>query len=175
MLINRVEHEGASLQSGFLKVLSRKLSPALPSWTILFLLRESSRHPLRKTATSSIDGKDSCVTVTLSSMSASKLDTSIAFGPFAVQASGQRLTLPADSVRVHKNGIEFRTAAPFAPWTEMTIELETPLDTRRIQANGVVVACTGNRHSGFVVSMVFTHLSPQSQQRLQTLATGYAM
>ena len=108
-------------------------------------------------------------------MSASKLTTSQAFGPFAVQCSGQRITLPAGSVRVHKNGIEFVSAEAFSPWMEMTVELETPVDNRRIEANGIVVACHGNRHTGFTVSMVFTNLSPQSQARLHTLATGYSM
>ena len=58
----------------------------------------------------------------------------------------------------------------------MTVELESPLDTLRIQAHGVVVDCAGSWHEGFVVSMVFTQLSPQSQARLDTLAAaGYSM
>jgi hypothetical protein len=108
-------------------------------------------------------------------MSASKLDTSLTFGPFLVQSGGQRLTLPARAVRVHKNGIEFRSPSSFAPWTEMTLELEAPSDTRRIQATGVVVACTGDRHSGYQVSLVFTHLSAQSKARLDILASSYSM
>jgi hypothetical protein len=108
-------------------------------------------------------------------MSASKLNTPQPPGPFLVRFLGQRLTLPNGSVRVHKNGIEFRSPEAFSTWTEMTVELETPLDDRRIHANGIVVACNGNRHQGFTVSMVFTNLSPQSQERLHTLATGYFM
>jgi hypothetical protein len=34
----------------------------------------------------------------------------------------------------------------------------------------VVVACHGNRHTGYVVSMVLMNLSRQAQQRLDTLA-----
>lgn len=108
-------------------------------------------------------------------MSASKLDTSLTFGPFLVQSGGQRLTLPAGTVRVHKNGIEFRSPDSFAPWTEMTLELEAPTDSRRIQATGVVVACTGDRHNGFVVSLVFTRLSAQSKARLDVLASSFSM
>lgn len=95
--------------------------------------------------------------------------------PSRSSARGQRITLPAGSVRVHKNGIEFVSPEAFSPWMEMTVELETPVDNRRIEANGIVVACHGNRHTGFTVSMVFTNLSPQSQARLHTLATGYSM
>ncbi|HAM70347.1 MAG TPA: hypothetical protein DCM86_01740 [Verrucomicrobiales bacterium] len=108
-------------------------------------------------------------------MSASKLNTPEPAGPLLVRSLGQRLTLPTGSVRVHKNGIEFRSPEAFSAWTEMTVELETPEDERRIQANGVVVACAGNRHEGFTVSMVFTNLSPQSQARLHTLAAGFFM
>lgn len=108
-------------------------------------------------------------------MSASKLDTSLTFGPFLVQSGGQRLTLPARAVRVHKNGIEFRSPSSFAPWTEMTLELEAPSDTRRIQATGVVVACSGDRHTGYQVSLVFTRLSAQSKARLDILASSYSM
>ena len=108
-------------------------------------------------------------------MSASKLNTPEPAGPLLVQFMGQRLTLPTGSVRVHKNGIEFRSPEAFSAWTEMTVELEAPEDERRIHANGIVVACNGNRHEGFTVSMVFTNLTPQSQARLQTLATGYFM
>ena len=112
----------------------------------------------------------------LGTMSASKLNSNSTFGPFLVQSSGQRLTLAAGSVRVHKNGIEFKSGQSFIPWTEMTVELESPLDTTRIQAHGIVVACAGSRHEGFLVSMVFTQLSPQSQARLDILAAaGYSM
>jgi len=37
----------------------------------------------------------------------------------------------------------------------------------------VVVACHGDRHSGFLVSMVFTGLSRQAQARLTSLAYSY--
>jgi hypothetical protein len=33
-----------------------------------------------------------------------------------------------------------------------------------------VVACNGNRHNGYTVSMVFTSLSKQAQARLDLLA-----
>ncbi|MBI1841109.1 MAG: hypothetical protein HYR88_09690 [Verrucomicrobia bacterium] len=108
-------------------------------------------------------------------MSASKVNATPLFGPFLVQSSGQKLTIPSESVRLHKNGIEFRCSDAFATWTEMTVELEAPWEDQRIQAQGVIVACQGSRHAGFVVSMLFTHLSPQSAARLHSLATGLSM
>ena len=66
-------------------------------------------------------------------MSASKLDTSLTFGPFLVQSGGQRLTLPARAVRVNKNGIEFRSPTSFAPWTEMSLELDAKFAARCLE------------------------------------------
>ncbi len=90
--------------------------------------------------------------------------------PVTLESRQARLELSADAVVVCKNGIEFRSPSPFAPWTEMTVTLQSPADHGRVNCTGVVVACTGNRHSGYHVSMLFTGLSKQSQARLSTLA-----
>ncbi len=105
-------------------------------------------------------------------MSASKANPTPFFGPFLGQGSGQKLTLPSESVRFHKNGIEFRSSDALHAWTEMTVELVAPWDEQRIEAHGVIVACQGSRHAGYVVSMLFTNLSAQSAARLHSLATG---
>jgi hypothetical protein len=87
-----------------------------------------------------------------------------------VEARQTRLCLSPDAVVIHKNGIEFRSAAPFSPWAEMTLTLQSPGGGGRIHCSGVVIACTGNRHTGYHVSMVLTGLSRQAQARLNTLA-----
>src|SRR5215471_12250121 len=87
-----------------------------------------------------------------------------------VEARQTRLALSPDSVILHKNGIEFRSATAFAPWTEMTLTLQSPVGGSKVHCNGVVIACTGNRHSGYHVSMVFTGLSKQAQARLTEMA-----
>jgi hypothetical protein len=71
---------------------------------------------------------------------------------------------------IRKNGIEFHAPEPLAPWAEMTITLETPLDGQRIQCNGVVISCHGNRHTGYAISLVFTDVSQRDQARLLALA-----
>ena len=83
--------------------------------------------------------------------------------------SEARLTLHHESVVIHRNGIEFRSRTPFAAWNEMTVELQTP-DNGKVHCAGVVIGCTGNKHSGYHVSMVFTTLSKQAQARLSTMA-----
>jgi hypothetical protein len=87
-----------------------------------------------------------------------------------VQAPQMRLALSADTVVIHKNGVEFRSPTPFNPWTEMTVALQSPRDQGRLHCAGVVIACSGNKHAGYHVSMIFTSLSKQAQARLNTMA-----
>ena len=90
----------------------------------------------------------------------------LAFAPTNTQC----LTLPAESVRIRKNGIEFRSKEAFQPWTEMTLSLQRTGESKKIHCTGVIVACDGNPYQGYTVSMLFTSLSRQSQARL----SGYA-
>jgi hypothetical protein len=87
-----------------------------------------------------------------------------------VEGRQSRLELSADSVSVHKSGIEFRSPTPFNEWTEMTVALQSPHDGGKLQCSGVVIACSGNKHAGYRVSMVFTHISEQAQSRLNSMA-----
>jgi hypothetical protein len=107
-------------------------------------------------------------------MSTSKLDTSGVFQPVTLKSTSTNLTLSASDVRIRKNGIEFVNHSAIAPWTEMTVELHSPKDGKKVRATGVVVDCTGSRHTGYAVSMVFMNLSRQSQAHLSTLAFSEA-
>jgi hypothetical protein len=104
-------------------------------------------------------------------MSARKADGA---GPLqqnvTVEGRQSRLSLSPDSVVLSQHGIEFRSTTPFAAWTEMTLSLESPRGDGRVNCNGVVISCTGNRHTGYHVSMVFTNISKQAQARLSSLA-----
>ena len=104
-------------------------------------------------------------------MSAKKFVGSPSFEkPVTVVARQASLELSADTVSIHKSGIEFRSPTAFNEWSEMTVSLSSPLDGTKISANGVIVACSGNKHAGFHVSMLFTDLSPQAQARLGAMA-----
>ncbi|MEY2430047.1 MAG: hypothetical protein QOJ40_2932 [Verrucomicrobiota bacterium] len=103
-------------------------------------------------------------------MSARKIDNSLSLQNVTVEARQTRLTLSSNSVILHKNGIEFRSTTGFSPWTEMTLTLQSPRDDSKVNCNGVVISCTGNKHTGYHVSMVFTGLSKQAQARLSQLA-----
>jgi hypothetical protein len=87
-----------------------------------------------------------------------------------VEGRQARLELSTDAVSVHKSGIEFRSSTAFKEWAEMTVELSSPRDGGKLQCSGVVIACSGSKHSGYRVSMVFTHISEQAQMRLNSMA-----
>jgi hypothetical protein len=80
------------------------------------------------------------------------------------------LTLPAHAVKVRKNGIEFRSYEPIDTWTEMNLTLEVPGGSSKLDCTGVIVACNGNRHTGYLISMLFTNLSRAAQAQLQLMA-----
>jgi hypothetical protein len=87
-----------------------------------------------------------------------------------LQGRQSKLELSMDVVSVHKSGIEFRSPTPFNEWTEMTVALQSPQDVGKLQCSGVVIGCSGNKHTGYRVSMVFTHISGPAQARLNSMA-----
>jgi hypothetical protein len=96
-------------------------------------------------------------------MSARKIEnTSLGFSP----GPSQCLTIAANTVRIRKNGIEFRNSDPLTPWTEMTVTLQGSGLAKKVNFTGVVVACSGDRRAGYQISMLFTHVSRLSQARL---------
>jgi hypothetical protein len=103
-------------------------------------------------------------------MSARKIESAGSFQHVTVEARQTRLSLSPDAVIIHKNGIEFRSPTPLSPWTEMTLILQSPRDDGKVHCAGVVISCTGNKHSGYHVSMVFTSLSKQAQARLSVMS-----
>ena len=103
-------------------------------------------------------------------MSARRIESTGPFQQVTVEARQTRLTLSPSSVVIHKNGIEFRSATPFAEWAEMTMTLQSPSDGGKVHCSGVVISCTGNKHAGYHISMVITGLSKQAQARLTTIA-----
>jgi len=104
-------------------------------------------------------------------MSARKAEGTGPLHQVTVEARQTRLSLSPDAVVFHKNGIEFRSATPFSAWAEMTLTLESP-PGGKLHCNGVVIACTGNKHTGYHVSMVFTGLSKQAEARLTAMASA---
>jgi len=84
------------------------------------------------------------------------------------------LTLSPDAVSIHKGGIEFRSQNPFPAWVEMTISLQSPHDGATVNCTGVVVGCSGNKHMGYHISMVFTAMSKQAEAKLNSIVYSRA-
>jgi hypothetical protein len=108
-------------------------------------------------------------------MSARKINQANPEQQLTVNSRQARLTLSPEAVSIHKGGIEFRSQSAFPNWVEMTITLKSPLDGATVNCTGVVVDCTGNKHSGYHVSMVFTSMSKQAEARLQTMVYSQAV
>jgi hypothetical protein len=106
-------------------------------------------------------------------MSASKIDRTRSSLPLTDHSNHTSLDLTAAEVYFRKNGIEFRTHASIPVWTEMTVDLQAA-HGHQVSCTGVVVACSGNRHTGYLIAMVFTDMSPQHQRRMQELAHASA-
>jgi len=106
-------------------------------------------------------------------MSAKKIETTGSFErQVTIEARQTHLSLSEDAVVIHKGGIEFRSPTSFLPWTEMTLTLQSPRDGGTINCSGVVISCSGNKHGGYFVSVIFTSLSRQAQLRLSTMAAA---
>jgi hypothetical protein len=103
-------------------------------------------------------------------MSARKISGLLQNQQVTVEARQTSLSLSPESVVIHKGGIEFRSEIAFPRWVEMTVSLESPQEGGTVRCSGVVVDCTGNRHMGYHVSMVFTGMSKQAEARLSTMA-----
>ncbi len=102
-------------------------------------------------------------------MSASKIERPSSKSSPQDPAHHTSLDLAADEVYFRKNGIEFRTHNSIPVWTEMTVELRTQRG-EHVACTGVVVACSGNRHTGYLIAMVFTDMSPAHQRQMNDLA-----
>lgn len=102
-------------------------------------------------------------------MKTTKLDTSGVFEPVKVTANELELSLPAHSVHLRNNGIEFLSTKEVPMWTELTIDLQSPNQDGRINCTGIVVGSTGNKHNGYVVSIIFMGITPEAQERLSSL------
>jgi len=90
--------------------------------------------------------------------------------PVTVEARQAKLELSADTVSIHKNGIEFRSPTPFTEWAEMTVALQSPENGSKLSCTGVIIACTGDKHAGYHVSMIFTSLTAQAEKQLGVMA-----
>lgn len=103
-------------------------------------------------------------------MKTTKLDRSGVFDePVKLANSEMELSLPAHTVHLRNNGIEFLSENEVPLWTELTIELQSPTQSCNIKCTGIVVGASGNKHNGYVISIIFMGITPDAQERLSQL------
>lgn len=107
-------------------------------------------------------------------MTTTKLGSASSVPTLAVEAGQIQLRLADHEVVVRKNGVEFLSTKPMPLWTEVTVNLESALANDSLRANGVVVDCTGNRHTGYTISVLFLELPLDSREHLRDLALASA-
>jgi hypothetical protein len=77
-------------------------------------------------------------------------------------------SLPAESVCVRSNGIEFQSAAAMPLWTELVIEVGRDAgDEGKIC--GLVVGCTGSVRTGHRVAVLFTGMGSVARARIEQI------
>lgn len=108
-------------------------------------------------------------------MSTTRLDTSGIFEGLKLSSLSSQPTPVTSGVRLRPTGVEFRSSEALALWTEMSVELGAGTSAGTVSCTGVVVSCSGNRHLGFNVSLVFLNLSPQTQQHVDLLMMRQAL
>lgn len=85
-----------------------------------------------------------------------------------IESGDSRFGLPADQVEVRKNGVEFWSPTPFELWTEMGVAVDGSSGQTRCCGSAVVVSCEGDRHRGYVVSVLFLDRVPESHEPWMT-------
>jgi hypothetical protein len=94
--------------------------------------------------------------------------------PLNIQSPETTLNLGAGEYTLWKTGIEFRSATPLKPWTEMAVQLTTVADQKNLRATGVIVDCRGDRHKGYHVTMAFMETTQAAQQQINHLVLATA-
>jgi hypothetical protein len=94
-------------------------------------------------------------------MSARTIDKNSLHGSFS--ENSHCITLPEGAVQIHKNGIQFESGKPFAPWTEMTIRLQAHGQGKAAHFTGVVVDCAGSQRAGYQITMAFINMPEEGR------------
>lgn len=103
-------------------------------------------------------------------MGASRIDQGRVLPQVVVDTPHTRFQVPLTAMSLRRHGVEFRSPSPLSAWTEMRVTVAVPGEGEAVGCTGVVVACDGNRHTGYRVSLLFLSLSHQAEERLRVMA-----
>lgn len=97
-------------------------------------------------------------------MPASRFDLPNGVNPVRVSGKDFQLDLGLESLVARRNGIEFKSDNPLPIWRELNVVLHTDQDSPPHRCNGIVVSCTGDRHLGYSICLLFLNLPPSAEQ-----------
>ena len=94
-----------------------------------------------------------------------------------VTMTGRRpyLSLPAQAVHLRTNGIEFLHHRELPVWNELTVEILSPVKSDTARCQGLVIGCCGNRHNGYVISIVFSDRATGLESRIRQMVGDRAL
>jgi len=79
---------------------------------------------------------------------------------------GNCVTLTKGTYKVRSSGLEFFSEKELELYTELSLSVEHPETHKVVNFSGIVINCAGNRHEGFLVSLVFTNITQEAQLSL---------
>lgn len=90
----------------------------------------------------------------------------------APNADPKTLALRVEKMRFRPNGVEFETERPLPLFREFLMRAPIPALDETLEEVAAVVGCEPNpTHTGYVISLLFTALSPKSLQTVMELAS----
>lgn len=95
-----------------------------------------------------------------------RLDTSYFESDSDDNGDGSFYLLKPGTFQVREAGLEFWSEKELEIYTELHLQVESPEDGSALQFSGVVVDCSGNKHCGFRVSLLYTSINPSTQLAL---------
>lgn len=94
-----------------------------------------------------------------------RLDTSYSSGQ-PERDDGDFQLLDIGTYRMQESGIEFQSQNEIGLYTEMHLQIVNPETQHTIKFKGVVIGCSGDKHKGYQVSLIYTNLTQETQMSL---------
>ena len=87
-----------------------------------------------------------------------------------VKAKNIEFSVQPEAFIVQSNGAEFLSPEALPVWSELTIELPSPVDQSPIHCSGIVVGCNGSKANRIVVSILFVGMDSKATAIIERLA-----
>lgn len=79
------------------------------------------------------------------------------------------LVLSQSELVFRNNGLEFLSERPLALWSEVQVAIHSPSAAEPVRGSGVVVDCSGSRHTGYVIALLLLDLPATARRSWERL------